>query len=425
MATGPKIVHKQFNSPIGLYSQQNIKETLSKHMQNLDNGTVGIDFSNPSTDKPANLANSAVLRMLEEEERSRMGYPKLDPTQVQAILETLVHMDHRFDRHWPPEQARMRSARSWDGQLNTTGNVYSEFMQATKGQKKVVWPPLPETNGYHSPQSQQTYNAQQQQQYQSPPPSQQSQYQQPQYQKPQYQQQQNQYQQPEYDQPQSHYQASQPAQSEGRRQQATGLSKLIPFGPGVTASPAPPRQGPTSPGVAQPYRQQNTRWAPVPAPLSPQAYGSQPNYSPQPQYSPHQQQYSPQQQQYSPQQQQYSPQKQQYSPQQQQYSPQPQYSEPAYQPPQRQFEPPPATITLRQKQPVHQKPPPVFPSQPATTSFKGGVNMRGDQKWPPQSVKEAVEAENEARRQLAKGPACRPRKLKQYSLAELIAMNEV
>lgn len=58
---------------------------------------------------------------------------ELDPTQVQAILETLVHMDHRFDRHWPPEQARMRSARSWDGQLNTTGNVYSEFMQATKG----------------------------------------------------------------------------------------------------------------------------------------------------------------------------------------------------------------------------------------------------------------------------------------------------
>ncbi|CAH2254496.1 jg25681 [Pararge aegeria aegeria] len=41
MATGPKIVHKQFNSPMGLYSQQNIQETLNKHMQNLDNGTVG------------------------------------------------------------------------------------------------------------------------------------------------------------------------------------------------------------------------------------------------------------------------------------------------------------------------------------------------------------------------------------------------
>lgn len=37
--------------------------------------------------------------------------------------------------------------------------------------------------------------------------------------------------------------------------------------------------------------------------------------------------------------------------------------------------------------------------------------MRGDQKWPPQSVKEAVAAENEARLKLAKGPACRPRKV--------------
>ncbi|CAH2071114.1 unnamed protein product, partial [Iphiclides podalirius] len=198
MATGPKIVHKQFNSPIGLYSQQNIQETLNKHLQNLDNGTVGIDFNNPGANKPANLANSAVLRMLEEEERNRKGLPS---------------------------------------------------------QKKVVWPPAPETNGYHQSQ--------------------------------------------------------------------------------------------------------------------------QPQYSPQPQFSP-----------------------------------QPQHSEPLYQPPQKQFEPPPSTITLRQHQPVHQKPPPVFPSQPAAASFKGGVNMRGDQKWPPQSVKEAVAAENEARMMLAKGPACRPRKIK-------------
>jgi hypothetical protein len=37
--------------------------------------------------------------------------------------------------------------------------------------------------------------------------------------------------------------------------------------------------------------------------------------------------------------------------------------------------------------------------------------MRGDQKWPPEAVKVAVAAENEARRLLAKGPACRPRKV--------------
>ncbi|XP_030028703.1 vegetative cell wall protein gp1 isoform X4 [Manduca sexta] len=322
MATGPKIVHKQFNSPIGLYSQQNIQETLNKHLKNLDNGTVGIDFNNPSTDKPANLANSAVLRMLEEEERNR------------------------------------------------------------KGQKKVVWPPVPETNGYHQPQKSPAYHniAQHspsaQPQYQAPPAQPQAPYQ-PQYQAPQPQA--PQYQVPQYQAPQS-----EPAHSEGRRQEPTGLSKLIPVGPGAAPAPhAPYRQGPPSPGlVPQPFRPQPNRWAPVPAPLSPQAPGSQPTYpqqlSPQPQYSP-------------------------------QYSP---LSEPAYQSQQKPYEPPPATITLRQQPPIHQRPSPVFPSQPAAASFKGGVNMRGDQKWPPQSVKEAVAAENEARIQLARGPACRPRKVK-------------
>ncbi|CAK1546182.1 unnamed protein product [Leptosia nina] len=343
MSTGPKLVHKQFNSPMGLYSQQNIQETLNKHLHNLDNGGVGIDFQNPSTDKPANLANSAVLRMLEEEERNRKGYPS---------------------------------------------------------KKKVVWPPTPETNGYHQPQQQQSPgfydNAQHspsQPQY-SPQPQSQPQYSpqaqsQPQY-SPQAQSQPQYSPQAQYQSysPQNQYQQSQPAFSEGRRQEPTGLSKLIPVGPGVTAAPvSPPYRpvptGPLSPS-AQPYRQQQNRWAPVPAPTSPQPNPYQP-----------------------------------------QFSPQPQYSEPVYQPPQRQFEPPPATITLRPQPPVHQSPSPVFPSQPAAASFQGGVNMRGDMKWPPQSVKEAVAAENEARRQLAKGPACRPRKLRQYSLAELLAMNEV
>ncbi|KOB75573.1 Uncharacterized protein OBRU01_04354 [Operophtera brumata] len=336
MATGPKIVHKQFNSPIGLYSQRNIQDTLSKHLQNLDNGTVGIDFSNPATDKPGNLANSAVLRMLEEENQNRRG--KLDPTQVQAILDNMVRVNKRFDEHWPPETAT--HSYKWSGQ-----RIVSE----SKGPKKVVWPPTPETNGYHSqqqnpafynsaqdsPQQQSQPQAQYQPEHQAQPqyqPQAQPQYQQPQYQQPQYQQ--PQYQQPQYQPPQNqpqYYPESQPSYCEGKKQQPTGLSKLIPFGPGVTASrqgpPSPGvapayRQGPPSPGVVpQPYRAQPNRWAPVPAPLSPQPQNTQQSYP---------QQYSPQPQQYSPQ----------------------AYSEPAYQPPQRQFEPPPSTITLRQKQPV-------------------------------------------------------------------------
>ncbi|XP_071858657.1 uncharacterized protein isoform X2 [Bombus fervidus] len=69
-------VNKQFNSPINLYSPQAIQETLDRQTQVLANGAVGIDFNQLA--KPANLQNSAVLRMLEEEEaRQRGGQPRL------------------------------------------------------------------------------------------------------------------------------------------------------------------------------------------------------------------------------------------------------------------------------------------------------------------------------------------------------------
>lgn len=69
-------VNKQFNSPINLYSPQAIQETLDRQTQVLANGAVGIDFNQLA--KPSNLQNSAVLRMLEEEEaRQRAGQPNL------------------------------------------------------------------------------------------------------------------------------------------------------------------------------------------------------------------------------------------------------------------------------------------------------------------------------------------------------------
>lgn len=41
MTTQPRLVNKQFNSPIGLYSQQNIDEVLQREQQLLANGAVG------------------------------------------------------------------------------------------------------------------------------------------------------------------------------------------------------------------------------------------------------------------------------------------------------------------------------------------------------------------------------------------------
>lgn len=35
------LVHKQFNSPLGLYSDNNISETLNRELKTLSNGTMG------------------------------------------------------------------------------------------------------------------------------------------------------------------------------------------------------------------------------------------------------------------------------------------------------------------------------------------------------------------------------------------------
>ncbi|XP_043865938.1 protein split ends isoform X6 [Drosophila mojavensis] len=71
----------------------------------------------------------------------------------------------------------------------------------------------------------------------------------------------------------------------------------------------------------------------------------------------------------------------------------------------------PGIITLRKEAPVSQKPAPVYTSQPAAVSYRGGSKLRGDLKWPPQEYKEAAVRENEERRLLALGPVCRPRRV--------------
>lgn len=36
-----KLVHKQFNSPIGLYSDNNVKSTLNRELKAFSNGAMG------------------------------------------------------------------------------------------------------------------------------------------------------------------------------------------------------------------------------------------------------------------------------------------------------------------------------------------------------------------------------------------------
>lgn len=41
MATHPRLVNKQFNTPINLYSQKNIQDVMDRETQILSNGAVG------------------------------------------------------------------------------------------------------------------------------------------------------------------------------------------------------------------------------------------------------------------------------------------------------------------------------------------------------------------------------------------------
>nr|XP_049463233.1 uncharacterized protein LOC120947348 isoform X1 [Anopheles coluzzii]XP_049463234.1 uncharacterized protein LOC120947348 isoform X1 [Anopheles coluzzii]XP_049463235.1 uncharacterized protein LOC120947348 isoform X1 [Anopheles coluzzii]XP_049463237.1 uncharacterized protein LOC120947348 isoform X1 [Anopheles coluzzii] len=119
-----RLVHKQFNSPINLYSQKNIQETLDRELKLLSNGAVGIDFDDPSTTKPPSLAKSAVLAALEEEEREKSrgtavgrqsrsrqparrtheAAPSIDRETVLKINRRPLQRRHRScDNFWPPQ----------------------------------------------------------------------------------------------------------------------------------------------------------------------------------------------------------------------------------------------------------------------------------------------------------------------------------
>ncbi|KAG5879072.1 hypothetical protein JTB14_023896 [Gonioctena quinquepunctata] len=338
MAAHPKLVNKQFNSPIGLYSSQNVQEILERETQILSNGAVGINFQNPNVGKPANLQKSAVLRMLEEEEsRQRNGFGP--------------------------------------------------------GAKRVAWPP-PNEEGPDSPYVEQnSVSAKGGPQYPSQSPGFQQNNNQPAAQ-----------QRPVSPNP-IHRSPLKPLDVSARGSSPLA-SPLLNQGP-QGFRPSTPSKGwaPVhSPATTPTHQISPTPFPSAHQPVSQQTYlaavsvfpatesassttisGSQPQYqSPQPQYQ--------------------SPQPQYQSP---QYS-----SKPAVAPSQaiKPVEPPPSIITLRPVAPVSQAPPPVFTSQPATATLKGGKHLRGDLKWPPENVKSQADEENRLRLELAKGPVFRPKR---------------
>ncbi|KAJ8981719.1 hypothetical protein NQ317_003784 [Molorchus minor] len=63
---GPKLVNKQYNSPLKLYSEESIAETLSAQTEVLSTGVLGVNFK--KNEKNYDASNSAVLQALRESE---------------------------------------------------------------------------------------------------------------------------------------------------------------------------------------------------------------------------------------------------------------------------------------------------------------------------------------------------------------------
>ncbi|XP_030570567.1 mediator of RNA polymerase II transcription subunit 15 isoform X6 [Drosophila novamexicana] len=162
-----KLVHKQFNSPMGLYSQENVKATLNRELKAF--GADGIEIDDQIT-KPLNLANSAVLRAVEEEEQQiKCGYKRVawPPASEERIVREFTPQ--------PPTQSPAPGSGGYYPQ--SAGQPVPSAAPAQQPQQQYG---APAYDNY-----QQQYPQQQQQQQQpTAPPHWQQQQQQPQQQQP-------------------------------------------------------------------------------------------------------------------------------------------------------------------------------------------------------------------------------------------------
>ncbi|XP_018325653.1 PDZ and LIM domain protein Zasp, partial [Agrilus planipennis] len=81
---GPKLVNKQYNSPVNLYSEDTIAETLSAQAEVLANGVLGVNFK--KNEKTYDASKSNVLRYVKEDE--------LDPKSPEPVTRSDFYATH-------------------------------------------------------------------------------------------------------------------------------------------------------------------------------------------------------------------------------------------------------------------------------------------------------------------------------------------
>uniref|UniRef100_A0A1Y1MJT0 PDZ domain-containing protein n=1 Tax=Photinus pyralis TaxID=7054 RepID=A0A1Y1MJT0_PHOPY len=83
---GPKLVNKQYNSPLPIYSEQSIAETLSAQTEVLANGVLGVNFK--KNEKSYNAENSEVFRMVQEADKEPRDYESEPETTSSGVVTT-------------------------------------------------------------------------------------------------------------------------------------------------------------------------------------------------------------------------------------------------------------------------------------------------------------------------------------------------
>ncbi|XP_034481107.1 uncharacterized protein LOC117786812 isoform X8 [Drosophila innubila] len=130
-ATQRKLVHKQFNSPMGLYSQENVKATLNRELKAF--GADGIEVDEQIT-KPLNLAMSAVLRAVEEEEKQvNCGYKRVawPPASEERIVREFTPQ---------PQQSPAPGSGGYYPQATASGNAAPPQPQQLQPQQQQQLP---------------------------------------------------------------------------------------------------------------------------------------------------------------------------------------------------------------------------------------------------------------------------------------------
>ncbi|XP_015836003.1 PDZ and LIM domain protein Zasp isoform X3 [Tribolium castaneum] len=96
---GPKLVNNQYNSPLKLYSEESIAETLSAQTEVLSTGALGVNFK--KNEKNYDASNSAVYRMLQEAEKEpKTPEAEPDTAVVPSAITGLRHVSAPENR--PP-----------------------------------------------------------------------------------------------------------------------------------------------------------------------------------------------------------------------------------------------------------------------------------------------------------------------------------